>query len=184
VTFTQTNREELTSDWQAVVGARLLACSPAGGDSPGMVCVSEAGHAFRITAREWSSGRFYGEAVRLPLAEELREPLVAVPFGDGQAAVIQGGDEPKLWVLSRLGQVDRSFELEAPFTAIPAALGSRFVLPVAGKLQVSFGPGQPQIQEYALPSDEAEGTEWRQVLPIDDSNVIAVTAAGQVMQIR
>lgn len=184
VTFTQTNREELTSDWQAVVGARLLACSVASGENPGLVCVSEAGHAFRVTAREWGSAKFYGDAVRLPLSEELNQPLLATAFGDGQAVVAQGGDEPKLWVLSRLGQVDRSYTLDAPLQAPPVPLESRFVLPVAGKLQVSYGPGQPQIQEYALPSDQAEATEWRQVLAIDESNVIAVTSAGQVLQIR
>ena len=184
VTFTQTNREELTSDWQAVVGARLLACSVASGENPGLVCVSEAGHAFRVTAREWNAAKFHGDAVRLPLSEELSQPLLATPFGDGQAVVAQGGDEPKLWVLSRLGQVDRSYTLDAALQAPPVPLESRFVLPVAGKLQVSYGPGQPQIQEYALPSDEADATEWRQVLAIDQSNVIAVTSAGQVLQIR
>lgn len=184
VTFTQTNREELTSDWQAVVGARLIACGVSAGENPGLVCVSEAGHAFRVTPKEWGSAKFYGDAVRLPLAEELSQPLLATPFGDGQAVVAQGGDEPKLWVLSRLGQVDRSYTLDAPLQAPPVPLESRFVLPVAGKLQVSYGPGQPQIQEYALPSDQAEATEWRQVLTVDDSNVIAVTSAGQVLQIR
>lgn len=184
VTFTQTNRDELTSDWQAVVGARIIARHLLAGDKPSLVCVTEAGHAFRTTPQQWQQGGFFGDAVRLPLSDELRDPIFAVPFGQGQIAVAAGGDEPKIWLISRLGQVDASYQLEAPLQAPPTPLGSRFLLPVAGKLQLSASPGQPPVEPYALPSDQADSLQWRQVLGIDAQNAIAITRSGQILQIR
>jgi hypothetical protein len=139
---------------------------------------------FRTSAPDWQQGGFFGDAVRLPLSDELREPIHAVPFGQGQAAVTAGGDEPKLWLISRLGQVDAAYPLEAPLQAAPAALGNRFLLPVAGKLQLSTSPGQPPIEPYSLPSDQAASLKWRQVIGIDEQNAVAITHAGQVLQVR
>jgi len=184
VTFTQTNRDELTSDWQAVVGAKIIGANLVAGDKPSLVCVTEAGHAFRTTPQNWQQGGFFGEAVRLPLSDELRDPIHVVPFGQGQLAVTAGGDEPKLWLVSRLGQVDASYPLEAPLQTAPAPLGNRFLLPVAGRLLMSTSPGQPPIEPYALPSDEATGIQWQQVIGIDEQNAVAISKSGQVLQIR
>ncbi|MBL8848870.1 MAG: PQQ-binding-like beta-propeller repeat protein [Planctomycetaceae bacterium] len=184
VTFTQTNREELTSDWQAVVGARIITSNLTPGDKPALLCVTEAGHIFRTLPAHWQQGGFFGEAVRLPLSDELREPIHAVPFGQGQLAVTAGGSEPKLWLISRLGQIDASYPLDAPLQAAPVPLGNRFLLPVAGKLQLSSGSGQPPVEAYSLPSDQAATIKWRQVLGIDEQNAVAITQSGQVLQIR
>lgn len=181
VTFTQTNRDELTSDWQAVVGAQILAHNAS---SSGLVCVTEAGHVFRTTPALWGRGGFYGDAVRLPLSDELREPIRGVSFGDGQLAVAAGGDEPKLWLISRLGQVDATVSLPAALEAAPAPMGTRFLLPTAGRLQLSTLPGQPPVQEVVLPSDQTGNTRWRQVIGLDEQNAIAITGSGQVLQIR
>lgn len=184
VTFTQTNRDELTSDWQAVVGARLIASNVVAGDRPNLVCVTEAGHVFRILPENLQKGGFFGDAVRLPLSDELREPIHAVPYGQGQIAVTAGGDEPKLWLISRLGQVDAAYPLEAPLQAAPVPLGGRFLLPVAGRLLLSTSPGQPPVEPFALPTDQAAGMQWRQVIGVDDQNAIAISKAGQVLQVR
>lgn len=184
VTFTQTNRDELTSDWQAVVGARVIASNVVDRGKPSLVCATEAGHVFRTTAEDWQEGRFFGDAVRLPLSAELREPIFAIPFGEGQLAVTANGDEPRLWLISRLGQVDAAYPLEGPLQAAPAALGRRFLLPLAGRLVLSTSPGQPPVEPYALPSDEAETERWRQVVAVDEQNAVAVTESGRVLQIR
>jgi outer membrane protein assembly factor BamB len=188
VTFTQTNREEMTSAWQAVLGARMIAWSVSDASPPTLVCVTEAGHPFRITDVQLQSTGFYVEgSVKvnpLPLNDDLDRPLLAAALGDGQVAVAAGDPEPKIWVINKNGQTDRSFTPSAPLQAAPAPLGSRLVFPVAGKLQVSSTAGQPPIQELALPSDQAETVVWRQVLAVDDNNVIAVTEQGQVIQVR
>lgn len=184
VTFTQTNRDELTSDWQAVVGARIIASHLTGGDKPSLLCVTEAGHAFRTLPQNWQQGGFFGEAVRLPLSDELRDPIHAVPFGQGQIAVTAGGSEPKLWLISRLGQVDAAYPLELPLQTTPAPLGNRFLLPVAGKLQLSASSGQPPVEAYSLPSDQADSIKWQQVIGVDEQNAVAITQTGQVLQIR
>ncbi|MFO1095746.1 MAG: PQQ-binding-like beta-propeller repeat protein [Planctomycetaceae bacterium] len=184
VTFTQTNRDDLTSDWQAVVGARIITSNLMTGDKPSLVCITEAGHAFRVTPQQWQQGGFFGEAVRLPLSDELREPIFATAFGQGQVAVAAGGAEPKLWLISRLGQVDAAYPLSASLQAAPAPLGNRFLLPMAGKLELSTSPGQSPVEAYGLPSDQVNRMQWRQVLAVDNQNAVAITRSGQVLQVR
>lgn len=184
VTFTQTNRDELTSDWQAVVGARIIASNSVTGDRPSLICVTEAGHVFRTSPQDWQQGGFFGDAVRLPLSAELRDPIFATPYGEGQLAVAAGGDEPRLWLISRLGQVDSAYSLDAAPEAAPAAMGGRFLLPIQGRLALSSRPGQPPVEPYALPSDEAEQARWRQVIAVDEQNAVAITESGQVLQVR
>jgi outer membrane protein assembly factor BamB len=188
VTFTQTNREEMTSAWQAVLGSRILAWSVSEASPPTLICLTEAGHPFRITDAQLQSAGFYVEgSVKvnpLPLNEDLSRPLLATALGDGQVAVAAGDPEPKVWVINKNGQIDRSFTPGAALQAAPAPLGSRLVFPVAGKLQVSSTAGQPPIQELSLPSDQAETVVWRQVFAVDDSSVIAVTEQGQAIQVR
>lgn len=188
VTFTQTNRDELTSAWQAVLGARIIAWSTTETPAPALVCATEAGHAFRVNEANWRQGGFYVEGsvglTRLPLNEQLMQPLVAAGLPDGQVAVAAGAPEPRVWVLTKQGTVDRTYTPDAPLQAPPAALGTRLVFPIPGKLQVSSTAGQPQIQEFALPSDQAESVQWRQLLSVDANNLIALTEAGQALQIR
>ena len=188
VTFTQTNRDEMTSAWQAVAGARIIAWSVSESPALTLVCLTEAGHPIRITEAQLQSGGFYVEgSVKidpLPLNEDLSQPLLAAALADGQLAIAAGDPEPRVWVINKNGQRDRTFNPSAPLQAAPAPLGSRLVFPIAGKLQVSSASGQPPVQELALPSDQAESTVWRQVLSADANTVIAVTEQGQALLVR
>jgi hypothetical protein len=178
----------LTSAWQAVLGARIIAWSATATPAPALVCVTEAGHAFRVNEANWQQGGFYVEGsvglTRLPLNEQLAQPLLAAGLPDGQVAVAAGDPEPRVWVLTKQGTVDRTYTPDAALQAPPAPLGTRLVFPIPGKLQVSTTAGQPQIQEFALPSDQAESVQWRQLLAVDASNLIALTEDGQALQIR
>ncbi len=188
VTFTQTNRDEMTSAWQAVLGARIISWSVSESPALTLICLTEAGHPIRITEAQLQSGGFFVEgSVKvdpLPLHEDLGQPLLATPLADGQVAVAAGDPEPKVWVINKNGQRDRTFNASAPLQAAPAPLGSRLIFPIAGKLQVSSTAGQPPVQELALPSDQAEAVVWRQLLPVDETSVIAVTEQGQALQVR
>jgi outer membrane protein assembly factor BamB len=185
VTFTQTDRDELVSEWQAVLGGRLIACSPADAGGAAIVCATEAGSVFRVTDKQWQAGGFLEQAsTRLPLNEELKDPLLAIPLTGGQAAVVAGDPEPRLWVINRLGQVERALALEAAPQAPPALLGQRLLLPVKGKLQVARSAGAPPVQDFALPTGEADTARWRQLIGIDENSAVALTESGSAILVR
>lgn len=186
VTFTQRDRTDLSdSDWQVVLGAEIIAWSATEDGEPSLTCITEAGHTFRVREKDWTAGGFLDEAAdRVPIDDEVTDPIIAVGLDGGKAAIAIGGEEPMVRSVTQLAKLEGRFPLEAPLQAEPAVMGDRLILPVAGKLQASYGPGLPRIQDFALPSDQAETSGWRQVLPVDDETVVAVTESGQLIQIR
>jgi|GEM_PF-981851 len=185
VTLTQTDRETLTSEWQLLAGARLLALSTVSGGTPSLLAVNEGGATFRVTAAELAKPGFQTEsAFRLPIKEETVQPLAACALADSQIAVVCGDPEPRIWVINRLGQVERQGTLPASPQAAPVPLGKRIVVPMAGKLHVArTGQGDSVIQDFTFPSGEAQPV-WKQVLAADDKTLIGLTEAGELLQFR
>ncbi len=185
VTLTQTDRDTLTSTWQLVAGSRLIAVSVFSGDNPSLLAVSEGGAPFRMTAAELAQSGFQAQKPDLlPINRETSQPILACALPDAQVAVVSGDPEPRIWILNRLGQIERQGTLPASPQAAPVRLGKRVLVPVAGRLHVArTGQGDSAIQDYQFPSGEAPPT-WTQVLAVDDKNVVGVTDAGELLQIR
>ena len=185
VTLTQTERDTLDSEWQVMAGAKILAVATFEGEAPALLAVNEGGATFRVTAAELTQPGFHtAAAIRLPLNDETVLPLLACPLPDTQIAVVCGDPEPRIWVINRLGQIERQGTLPANPQASPVALGKRIVVPLAGKLHVArAGQADSVIQDFQFPSGEAPPT-WKQVLAADDKTVIGLTESGELLQVR
>jgi outer membrane protein assembly factor BamB len=184
VVLTPIDRTNLTGEWQAITGARILAASVVSGDSPSVVCVTESGQLFRVTAKALETGGFLSVAERLPLNEELVDPLVATSLGEGQLVVAAGLPEAKLWLVNRLGQIERTATLGSPLQAAPAAMGNRILAPVNGRLQLLQAQGGPAAQEFRLPGDLTGSTKWVQVFAADADSAAGVLENGTVLGVR
>jgi hypothetical protein len=183
VTLTHTDRDSMESEWRVVLGARLIACSPFENDGT-IVCATAAGSLFRLSEDEWRNAGVVDQAELLPLHPELEDPLLATALPQGQVAVAAGDPEPRLWVITRRGQIDRSYMLDSPLQLPPAAFGDRLLLAIPGKIQIARRSGQLPVQDFSLASDEARSSTWRQVLVADEDNLMAVTDDGQLIHIR
>lgn len=183
VTLTQTDRDTLDSEWRVVLGARLIACSTYAGDST-IVCATEAGGLFRLSQDAWQKGGVADEAELLPLSPELKDPLLATPLADGQIAIAAGDPEPRVWVITRRAQIDRSYNLDSTLQLAPIPFGDRLLLAMPGRIQIARGTAQLPVQDFALASDEARATVWRQILVVDENDLIAVTDTGQLIRVQ
>lgn len=187
VTLTQTDRDTLTADWQLLAGARFLATSVFPGESPSLTLVNEGGATFRVTTAQLQSPGFQTEsAIKLPINEETTQPLRACSLPDGQVVVVCGDPEPRIWLINRLGQVEKQGILPAPPQAAPAYLDKRILIPLAGKLHVArLGQGESVIQDYQFPIVEGEVPPvWKQVLSDGERSAIGLTEAGELLQFR
>lgn len=185
VTLTQTARDTLDSEWQVISGAKILAVSMFEGDAPSLLVVNEGGATFRVSAADLVQPGFHTEAaILLPINKETTLPLRACALPETQIAVVCGDPEPRIWVINRLGQIERQGTLPANPQASPVALGKRIVVPVAGKLHVArTGQADTIIQDFQFPSGEAPPV-WKQVFAADDKTLIALTEAGELLQVR
>ncbi len=182
VTLTPVDRDEQTSEWQAQVGASLLAVSPSDSN---IICLTEEGGVFRITDMAWETSGFGPESTsRLPLNPEMTEPLLATSLGAGQIAVTCGDPEPKLWIINVRGEIERSTLLESGLQASPVLLGDGIILPMQGKLRYqAIRPGGAGVQDFALSTDEALSSRWLQVVALNETNLAALTSTGDVLLI-
>jgi outer membrane protein assembly factor BamB len=97
---------------------------------------------------------------------------------------VSGAPEPRIWIINRLGQIERQGTLPALPQAAPVPLGKRVVVPIEGKLHVArTGQGESVIQDFQFPSGEAPPV-WKQVLAADEKTLIGLTEAGELLQIR
>lgn len=185
VVLTPIDRISLQGEWQAITGARIISASVVGGDNASVVCVTEAGQLFRVTAKALETGGFLSVAERLPLNDELVDPIVATSLGEGQIAVAAGLPEPKLWLVNRLGQIERTAVLGSPLQAAPAAMGKAILAPVNGRLQLLQSQGgQAAAQEYRLPGDLTGSTKWVKVFAADADSAAGVLENGMVLGVR
>jgi len=185
VVLTPIDRTSLTGEWQAITGARIIAASVASGDNPSVVCVTESGQLFRVTPKALETGGFLSVAERLPLNEELVDPLLATSLGEGQLAIAGGLPEPKLWIVNRLGQIERTATLASPLQSAPVAMGKAILAPVNGRLQLLQSQGgQAAAQEYRLPGDLAGSTKWVRVFAADADSAAGVLENGTVLGVR
>lgn len=183
VTFTRTNREDMTSDWQVVLGGSLLASTSSAGETVNIATVNEAGHVFRIGPRQLAEGQFVTDAtVRLPLHPDLADPLIGAPVSGNRLAVACGNPEPRLWILNAVGQIEGSPRIPEPVQAAPSSIGNRVVLPLNGKISVVRQSGQSAVQDFILPSGESH--EWQNLAPVGDDQLVAITKSGLLLLLK
>ncbi|MCA8994348.1 MAG: hypothetical protein KDA88_20385, partial [Planctomycetaceae bacterium] len=179
VVLTRTDRDELTSDWQAVLGSAPLAFANAGDM---MVSVNDAGVVFRVGDRQWGEKFYSTAASRLPVHEELVTPLAAAAVGGNRLAIVCGNPEPRCWIVGPSGQIEGSPQLPDVPEAAPVMIGDRLVVPMAGRLKAIKLSPQSTIQDFVLPTGETH--RWKDVKSSGSDRAIAVTEDGIVMQIR
>ncbi|MCA9079807.1 MAG: PQQ-binding-like beta-propeller repeat protein [Planctomycetaceae bacterium] len=180
VILTRTDRDELKSDWQAALGSRPLAWNAANGM---LICVNDTGIAFRVGDRQWASGKFATEAsARLPLHQDLVDPLRATVVSGNRIAVVCGDPEPRAWVINASGQVEASPNLPQAPTAAPVMIGDRIVIPMAGRMHAIRTSSQPAIQDFTLPTGEEH--QWVDVVATGADRALAVTTEGVLIQVR
>ncbi len=184
-TLTQTDRDELSSQWQMTAGARVLEFTGLA-DQGGLVALTDAGNVFRITPAQLEAGGFQTTpTARLSLPGELTTPLIGAALGDSQIAVACGAPQPQVWIVNRLGQADRPVALPQPLEAPPIRLADRLLLPLSGRLHLlRANSGQTAVQDLALPQGAAETPAWRQVIAVDDVTAIALTQAGELILVN
>ncbi|WP_417848729.1 PQQ-binding-like beta-propeller repeat protein [Thalassoglobus sp.] len=183
VTFTRTNRDDMTSDWQVVLGGELLAITGSTGDSINIAAINEAGQAFKIGSRQLSGGKFVTDAsVRLPLHQDLETPLVGAKISGNRIAVACGNPEPRLWIINAAGQIEGSPRIPEPVQTAPASLGDRVVLPLNGRLHVVRLSGQAAVQDYLLPTGEEH--EWKSLAAVGEDQLVAVTKKGLAILLK
>lgn len=186
VTFVRMDRDSLVGDTQAVLGAKLLAWSVSDRQPPSLVVANEAGVAFRTTAEKLAAGGLQAtDAERLPLSDDLAEPIAATAMDKGQLAVAAGGPEPKLWVLNNVGKLDRSVPLTGGPTAPLGFLSGRVLVPMQGRLKlVSTTSGQSLVEDFTLPTEEMPNARWRFVAVSGTTDVVAGLASGDLILAR
>lgn len=186
VTFVRMDRDELSSDTQAVLGARLLAWSIRDDAGSSMIVANEAGAVFRTTPAQWREGGLQTTDVeRLPLSEDLDQPIAAVGMDKGQLAVAAGGPEPKLWILNAVGKMDRSLPLTAGPQGPLGFLSGRILVPQAGRLKlVTTTSGQSVVEDFTLPTEEQQTARWRYVAATSETDVVAALESGDVILAR
>lgn len=183
VILTRTDRDQLVSDWQAVLGARPIAWTLGTQDASTIACLNEAGQVFRIGDRQWSEGPFLTTAAtRLPLHNELVDPLLAASLPNQRIAVVCGEPEPRLWVLNRAGQTEGSPRLSHVPQAPPTLIGDRIVIPLEGRLHVPRLSGQSPVIDFTLPT--GEDRFWLAVERVGEDRGVAVTADGLVLLLK
>ena len=185
VTLTQRERSTLESDWQVQAGAKIIALATFTGSPPALLAVTEEGTTFRVTAADLVQPGFQSSTPSgLTVNQETTTPLMACSLPESQIAVVSGDPEPRIWVINRLGQIERQGTLPASPQAAPVPLGKRIVVPIEGKLHVArTGQADSIIQDFQFPSGEAPPV-WKQVLSADDRTLIGLTEAGELLQVR
>ncbi len=186
VTVTRIDRDAMQSDAQAVLGAKLIGWSIFAGESPSIVVGNEAGIAMRLVPENWHQGGLLTEgAERLPLHEDLAEPLFAAGMDKGQLAIAAGGPEPKMWVLNRVGKIDRFVPLLGGPVAEMSFMSGRVLIPMQGRVKlVSTASGQPTVEDFTLPTDQQQSAVWKSVLAINKTDAVGVTESGEVLLLR
>lgn len=185
VTLTQTDRDTLTSEWQVQVGARLLAIAPFVGENGSILSVNEGGATFRTLLTDLGKPGFQTESgTLLPISGETTLPLLAGALPDSQIAVACGTPEARIWVINRLGQIEKQAILPANPQAAPVPMGKRIVVPVEGKLHVPrTSQADTIIQDFQFPTGEAAPV-WKQVVAVDDKTLVGLTENGLLLQFR
>jgi pSer/pThr/pTyr-binding forkhead associated (FHA) protein len=186
VSFTAADRQQMAGQWRVILGARVLELAgPASGDGPAYAA-TDTGDLYALSRNKLQIGGFEARpSLTLKLPESLTEPPHATRLADDRIAFFCGAPEPRLWILSAEGKVEKEFKLAAPLQAAPVALAGGFLLPLPGKLSLAGGSvgGQP-VADFLAPVGQDSAATWRLIAARNDKEFVAVTDAGRVSRFQ
>jgi hypothetical protein len=183
--FSQTDRENMTSQWRIVLGASILAWTT---NSSGMTnCLTDDGSVFTLTAAEIAADGFKSVATtHLDAAEASTAALRGAALPSGRIAVASGGAKPQVWIIGERGQMERQVPLTQPLEASPVEIAPGVVLPVSGRLRlVPVGAPGKNVADYVAPVSEGKAApRWVQLAVLDSTQFIGLNDSGQLTRFQ
>ena len=186
VHLTQADGESMQSNWKTVVGASILAAS-LGADGQ-LVCVTEGGDTFLLSANEITNGGFRARSEQqLKLPDNILEPLQAVSLAEGRTAVWTNGPDGKLWVVGPLAlpqppEVPLAQALDCP----PIRFAGGVLLPIPGRLKLAR-TGTPVCDDFLAPvntNNEGPVRKWKHLIAVDDDTLFVIDSVGKMSKLQ
>lgn len=185
VLFTQVERDEMTSQWRAELGAAVRMAQRIGDGSA--VCLTESGHLFRVRDSELAATGFkQNPFTTLDVDETLTQPLHIARLADGRVAVHAGGAAPRLWILNPAGQVTGRIDLQQPLQADPVSIAAGIVLPLPGRLKiVGSDSSTAGVEDFLAPvENQAEPTRWACLARLNGEELFALDTDGTLLKLQ
>ena len=193
VLFSEYERGTLTGQWQVALGGQILEAAAPSKQSTSFVCVTSLGDVYQITPERLAAGGFEVKEQSMLLSSEELEAAAddpeaafhATQFSDGQI-VVRGGKPPKLFFLGSDGTVSRQFATKDFLQANPIQLAAGTVLPLPGRLSlVNKTTGAKAAEDLIITLGQGGAPfRWVSLTPMDDTQFIALTDAGQVLRVQ
>ena len=183
-TFTQTDRQDMTTQWKTILGVSVLQCLTP--DDESVLCFTEEGDQFSVGVKFLQTGGFYDNATSLlRSSESLDAALRIAPLPDGSAAAHCGGAKPRLWVVRPDGKDSQRFGLGAALETDPTLIAGRVVLPLPGKLEVmDLGAKTAKVVDFLMPVGEGERRHWMWLVPVDANQIVAADSTGKLAKLQ
>jgi hypothetical protein len=184
VLFAEADRVRMAAQWQTAVGAEVLGSTAPASDGAAL-CVTTLGDLFQVSPQKVARGGFELQSLaQVPVPEGLTESLSATRLRDGRLAISCGGSEPRLWIVGN-DAVIRETKLEHRLQADPVSFGPGILLPLPGRLRLVGRNGDAAIAEdLPAPITDSTSAEWRAVVPLDDSQALALNSRGRLSRIQ
>lgn len=184
ISFLAADRREMVSQWQLVLGGRVLAAGDANASDGSVPLLLDTGDVFSISAAKLEAGGFDSRPVAtLALPAGLKNPLQGSVLANGRLAAWCDGTQPTLWQFNVDGVVARESKLPGQLEAAPILLSGGILLPLAGKLKLIEAPGfTSAVEDLMPPVNPNQAARWRSVVPIDEKQFIAVNDQGRVLR--
>ncbi len=186
VHLTQTDGESMQSNWKTVVGSSILATAP-GADGQ-LVCATNGGDTFLISAAEVTAGGFRSRAEQqLKLPDNPTDTLQGTPLSEGRLAVWLSGTDGKLWVIGPTGLPQAEVPLPQSLECAPLRFAGGVVLPLPGKLKLAGRASGPPCDDFLAPvstTDEGPARKWKHLIAIDDDTMFVIDNGGKMHKLQ
>lgn len=181
-TFSNVDREKMTSNWRTVLGGRPLwhAVAPSGS----VLVFTDAGSLVTFsTARLRQGGVEFRSAQELELPAGIEQPLWVRRLHDDRAVVVTPGAAPTLWTIDSSGIVSQPQRLpkpwDQPLEQPPLLLDVGWVLPSAGRLSVMPTSGSSRFDDWRAPADAESPPKWSALVRVSGNAFLAADNSGR-----
>ncbi len=185
VHLTQADGESMQSNWKTVVGASILAANF--GTDGQLVCVTEGGDTFLLSANEITNGGFRARSEQqLKLPDNMLEPLQATALTEGRTAVWTNGPDGKLWVVGPSALAQAEVVLTEALDCAPLRFAGGVLLPLPRKLEMAR-PGGPKCDPFLAPvntNNEGPVRKWKHLIAVDDDTLFVIDSAGKMSKLQ
>lgn len=185
VHLTQADGESMESNWKLVVGASILTANPGTGGQ--LVCVTEGGDTFLLSANEITNGGFRSRSEQqLKLPDNMLEPLQAVSLAEGRTAVWTNGPDGKLWVVGPSALLQAEVPLAQALDCPPIRFAGGALLPIPGRLKLAR-TGTPVCDDFLAPvntNNEGPVRKWKHLIAVDDDTLFVIDSGGKMSKLQ